>query len=219
MRIPKISDNKVRAILQCLIPFAVTFAIGSAALIVFSRSPSGRTATARSVRSGEPVASESRENSAADSIDASELNTSDHSDGRAPVVANRNNSESGQQQAGQSTTQPIAAEGNTRGDTSTPWASEGQIHSYPTTMYQTNLSAGTTSLATSSLSSGVSVPQSSAPTSFAPTATDPNDDGSEYPPRRIPWHQGLTVEQQWYQSWYGWGALEAQQMATFYQSH
>ena len=58
----------------------------------------------------------------------------------------------------------------------------------------------------------------SASVSSESPSIDPQTNSGSYPPRRIPWHQGFTVEEQWYRTWYGWTALDTQEAATSRQS-
>ena len=50
-------------------------------------------------------------------------------------------------------------------------------------------------------------------------SSEPDNNPGVYPPRRIPWHQGWTVEEQWYRAWYGWTALDTETADALQQSH
>jgi hypothetical protein len=69
----------------------------------------------------------------------------------------------------------------------------------------------------SSVVSGQPIVSSSSASSDS-ASIDPEGNSGFYPQRRIPWHQGFTVQEQWYRSWYGWTAIDTQEGAALQQS-
>ena len=195
-------NRDMRILLNCLVPFTLTLAVGFVALGLFLRSPSNQATAIHRTMSGEPIATQSGNDKAGDAAEATKVDPSDN------TLESHNRTQLGADyKAGNSiVARPITSEpapGNDR-TAAQPAKMDG---AHLTTMYQNGLSTGTPSVPSTNVSAVSGGNQNGASNSSGTTASDANNSVSEYPPRRIPWHQSFTVEQEWYRSWYGWGAL------------
>jgi hypothetical protein len=211
MRIPKLSGSGKRMLLQFLVPFTVTYAVGLAALILYLRSTSDGTATTLPAKiSGEEAVNESAVGDVTETAQTSEPANSNHSDSNASAAAGRNDFTTDYRNNDQLPTQPAASDRDSA-DRSVTSAPPGSSGSDLAATYQNGLSAVASSGSLTSVSPADIAAHDSAPNASTTSAIEPNNGSSEYPARRIPWHQGFTLEQEWYRSWYGWAAFNGTQ--------
>jgi hypothetical protein len=211
MRIPKLSGSGKRTLIRFLVPFTVTYAVGLAALILYLRSTSDGPVTILPARaSGEEAVNEPAVGDVTETTQTSEPANRDRSDSNALAAASRNDFTTDYRNNDQSSPQPAASDRDSadRSVTSPPPGSSG---SDMAATNQNGLSAIASSGSLTNVSPADIAAQNSAPNATTTSATEPNNGLSEYPARRIPWHDGFTLEQEWYRSWYGWAAFNGPQ--------
>ncbi len=219
MRFSKLSDGARQTFAQFLVPFTITFAVGLGALILYSRITSeGMATTPPANASANEVVKESGESDTGETGPTGEPARDGGSDWNDSVgTTRRSDFSTDHTNDDQSRMQPAANERENDGRfvTSLPL---GSSRFDPAPRYQASLSAFASSGSLSDVPATRDTARNATPNSPVAAAPDPMNSPSEYPPRRIPWHQGFTLEQEWYRSWYGWAAFEAEQTAAVYQN-
>jgi hypothetical protein len=208
MRQTKLIGNQPPGLSHFLFPLSITFGVGLVILLLYTRSSDRKVANATA-------------SSIEDKQACSQLIATRTTDDQPPQTAASltdpasNDSFDGDKSGIEvAATEQLPDQGISHEDAAANRRILDTRWSDPTTAKYA--AASTNNLAPGFAESGASIanPQvrsaGSSPSSLTAPVSLPDPDAVpfNYPPRRIPWHQGFSVEQQWNRAWYGWGSSE-----------
>lgn len=201
-------ENQRLRLSEVLIPFSITFAVGLVILVLYTRSNDAKLAKAPVSATKEEralvasVVTTASEDTPAQSMQTGGGLTDASSDFQVDTAGSAGGFNSTEPRLDPAISQENAVVNQqaveSRGsdpNTAAPAAASNTIFPAPA-LYGSNASLS---------NAGIQNARSPGTPDVAPAIEpDPNATPFVYPPRRIPWHQGFTVEEQWYRAWYGW---------------
>ena len=208
MRQIKLSGNQRSGLSQFLFTFSITFGIGLVFLLLSTRLPAGKV--------GGLSVSSTKDKQDVSHLAVTETTDTEppHAEGSLTDPALHDTSKADRGGSAVASTEQPPDQGIWYEDAAGNRRNFDARSSDPSTLRHTpvsNFTAASGFYESGDLNANTPVRRAS---SSAPPSPDPvflpDADAVPYtyPPRRIAWHQGFSVEQQWYRSWYGWGASE-----------